>query len=392
MDSKGFIKMQGKAMAERNRMGSNVIGIVQPFVPNYRVGLFDAIDEQLAEHGYKLEVWHASPRGRVAARGNSAEGRWSVPVAQHRASFGRRNVTFRNIMGRARRSAAVVAGLASTNLETYLLALDPQVRLMLWGHGKNYTAGNNAIDGSIEAWLCKRSHHLFSYTESGKEHLVLRGNDPEKVTVVVNTTDTTRLVAAKALVSTTESKSIRERFGLGGRFVGLFVGAFDGPKELPFLFEAADKVFSENRDFVLLLAGAGPDSDLVEKMASARPYVRLVGRLDTEDLARISTVVDAVLMPGRIGLVAVDALALGIPVITTNYPYHAPEADYLSAGEDSLWTSFSVDSYAAGIDSLVKDRARLAALAAGALDRGREFSAEASAGRFVNGVLSGLTQ
>jgi hypothetical protein len=40
----------------------------------------------------------------------------------------------------------------------------------------------------------------------------------------------------------------------------------------------------------------------------------------------------AILMPGRIGLVAVDALALKLPVLTTDWKYHAPEAEYLAEG------------------------------------------------------------
>ena len=58
-------------------------------------------------------------------------------------------------------------------------------------------------------------------------------------------------------------------------------------------------------------------------MAAARPDVRLIGRADGEALARLSTVVDIVMIPGRVGLVAVDALALGLPIATTTYPVHA---------------------------------------------------------------------
>ena len=38
-------------------------------------------------------------------------------------------------------------------------------------------------------------------------------------------------------------------------------------------------------------------------------------------------------IPGRVGLVAVDALAMGLPVHTTRYPYHAPEIEFLAENE-----------------------------------------------------------
>jgi hypothetical protein len=38
-------------------------------------------------------------------------------------------------------------------------------------------------------------------------------------------------------------------------------------------------------------------------------------------------------MPGRVGLVAIDALALGLPVHTTDFGFHAPEIEFLQPGE-----------------------------------------------------------
>lgn len=367
-----------------------VIAIIQPFVPNYRLGLFDALSARLEAEGLELEVWHAQPKGRVAARGNAATGPWSVPIRQHRLSIGRRNITVRNIHRRARRVRAVVAGLASTNLETYGLALDPSVRLMLWGHGRNYTAGNNGLDQAVESWLRRRSSHIFAYTESGKEHLVAAGTEPEKITVVQNSTDTRALTRALADLPASTSGDVRREHDLGAGPVGLYVGAFDEPKKLPLLFDAADIVHASMPDFRLVLAGAGPQEADVRRSAEARSYARLVGRADAGRLAQLSTVTSAVLIPGRVGLVAVDALALGLPIITTNYPFHAPEADYLTPGIDSVWTDMSAEAFARGVLDTLENQGRLDALALAANRRGQQFSVEQSADRFADGIIRGL--
>ncbi|MFP7834826.1 glycosyltransferase family 4 protein [Marisediminicola sp. LYQ134] len=371
---------------------SNVIGIVQPFVPSYRRGFFDAVAAGLAQHDLTLEVWHAQPTGRVAARGNASSGPWSVAIDQHRLSLGRRNLTFRNIAHRARSARAVVAGLASTNLETYALALDPRVHLMLWGHGRNYTASNFKLDGAIESWLCRRSAHVFAYTDGGKEHLVARGTPGSDVTVVQNSTDTKRLLAALANLGPNAEAEVRQAHGLHGAFVGLFVGALDAPKQLPMLFEAADLIHASHPEFVLVIAGAGPDESSVRSMASAREYVRMIGSVDASALAQLSLAVDLVLMPGRIGLVAVDALALGLPIATTRYPFHAPEADYLTDGIDSIWTDFDPRSFADGVSGLIADTERRGRMSDAAAAKGRAFSVEQSASRFVDGVVAGLTR
>ncbi|MDD7930675.1 glycosyltransferase family 4 protein [Microbacterium thalli] len=368
----------------------DVIAVIQPFVPGYRRPLFDAIDAELRLRGLRLEVWHDSPKGRVAARGNAASGEWSVPIRQRRVSLGRRNITYRGVLGEARRVRAVVAGLASTNIETYALALDPHVRLMLWGHGRNFTASNNTIDTRIEAWLARRSAHVLTYTDEGKSHVVAQGAPDDKVTVVVNATDTRRLRAERAAVTPQESEELRAAHGLKGRRVALFVGAFDEPKQLPFLFHAMDQVTAVHDDVTLVLAGAGPEASEVEQFVAARHYAQVVGRLEASELARFSTITDLLVMPGRVGLVAVDALGLGLPIVTTRYPWHAPEAAYLTDGVDSVWTEFEVTAYAEGVTELLGDAARLQSLRAGAEHSGASFSVESSAARFVAGILAGL--
>lgn len=373
-----------------NDSDSNVIAIIQPFVPGYRRPLFDAIDDELRAHGLRLEVWHDFPKGRVAARGNADSGPWSVPIKQRRLSVGRRNITYRGVLRNARRTRAVIAGLASTNLETYALALDPRVRLMLWGHGRNFTASNNSLDIGIESWLARRSSHIFTYTDEGKTHVVKHGTPPEKVTVVVNTTDTRVLRSAREAVTPADVARLREKHDLGTARVVLFVGAFDRPKELPFLFEAMDRVVEAAPNTVLVLAGAGPEEASTRSLAASRAYARVVGRLEAPELGEFSALVDFLVMPGRIGLVAADALALGLPVVTTRYPFHAPESAYLKDGIDSVWTDFQVDAYVRGVAGLLEDRNRLLTLSQAARVKGEAFSVKASAERFVRGIVAGL--
>ncbi|PJJ55556.1 glycosyltransferase [Compostimonas suwonensis] len=373
------------------RPESTTIAFVQPFVPSYRRGLFDAIGRGLSSEGLDLEVWHDQPKGIVASRRNAITGPWSVPIKQHRLTVRRRNVTFRNIGGRARQVKAVVAGLASSNLETYRLALDPSVNLMLWGHGRNFTAGNNSVDERLENWLIGRSTHVFTYTDRGAQHLAASGVPVEKISVVRNSTDTVALRAAQASVEPGFAATTASELSLTPGQVGLFVGAFDEPKRLPFLFAAADRIHERLPGFTLVLAGAGPLDDYVRDETAKRPYTRLVGRLELPELGRMSTVVDVILMPGRVGLVAVDALALGVPLATTRYPFHAPEVDYLN-DDNAIWTDDSLEAYAEGVIDVLARPDRLGELKTTARRDGDGFSAEQSAQVFVDGILSGLRE
>jgi hypothetical protein len=59
----------------------------------------------------------------------------------------------------------------------------------------------------------------------------------------------------------------------------------------------------------------------------------------------IGYVSSGILSPGRIGLVAVDALVLGVPILTTDWPFHAPEVEVLVEGQSRLTSANDVKSY-----------------------------------------------
>ena len=367
----------------------DVVAFIQPYVPSYRVGLFNSIERHLNKHGLRLEVWHDDATGIAAARGNDTSGPWSVPIKQHRLTVRQRNVTYRNVRRSAREVRAVVHGLASSNLETYGLARDPGVQLMLWGHGRNFTSAGNRLDDRLEGWLCRRARHLFAYTEAGAQHLTSAGIEPSKITVVRNSTDTELLRRHQLESTSAEVDALRNRLDLGGKRVVLFVGAYDKPKRLPFLIESVDLMHEADPSLVLLMAGAGPLDRYVADAAAERKYVTNIGRLDAAALARLSHLTDLLLMPGRVGLVAVDSLALGIPLATTRHAFHAPEIEYLTE-ETSLWSDDDPAAYADAVTALLDDSDRRSAMVRESLSAGAELSTDRAGQRFVSGILRGL--
>ncbi|WXF91769.1 glycosyltransferase [Curtobacterium flaccumfaciens pv. flaccumfaciens] len=122
--------------------------------------------------------------------------------------------------------------------------------------------------------------------------------------------------------------------------------------------------------------------EFVSSEAHRRRNVRVVPRLDQEQLVRFSSVSDILLMPGRVGLVAVDAVALGLPIITTDWPFHAPEAEYLNSS-NSIRSGDSEVEYANAIIKLVNDKDRLLEFRARTWESGALYSVEAMAANFI---------
>jgi glycosyltransferase involved in cell wall biosynthesis len=318
--------------ARSHRRARPLVTFLQPYVPDYRVPFFDALAALLDAAGIDLVVAHGHPVGSQGARDDARTGRWARPLEQkHLRIFGR-DLFWRRGAALARESDVVVQELASTNLATYVMGVDPRVRMMLWGHGKAYVTRASSLDARLEGWQIRHAEHVFVYTDSGRTYLQRRGVPAGKLTVVRNSTDTTTLRRAAASIGTADVAAFRAANGLGDGPVGLFVGALDESKLIPLLLEASVLVNAQIPTFRLIVAGAGTLAPMVDEWERRNSSIVHLPRTSGPwELALLGRVADVMLIPGRVGLVATDALALGLDVITTDYPYHAPERDYLQA-------------------------------------------------------------
>lgn len=369
------------------RRNRPVVTIIQPYVPDYRVPVFDALSRQLDEVGYELQVLHGAPEGAQAERGDARAGTWSREIRVRRLRLAGYVLHYRSVVGAARKSSVVIAELASTNLDTYLLALFIPRRLGLWGHGKSYVTEASPLDSRLELWLARRARRVFVYTQGGADYLQSMDLPSDRITVVRNSTDTVALRAAAQALTGEEVDAFREELDLGDGPVAAFVGGYDESKLLPLLFEAAQLVHAQLPSFRLIVAGAGNQQAVVDDATRRLSCVRARPRADAAALARIGAVADCVVMPGRVGLVAVDALALGLPVVTTTYPYHAPEYEYLD-DEVKVVTGATPDELAGGMIELLTEPQRLARGKAAARRLREQFSAQQMAAAFTDALIA----
>lgn len=367
------------------------VTVIQPYVPAYRVPFFNELSRLLAEAGCELQVVHSPPEGAQALRDDAGAGSWSVPITVRRVRVRGHTLRWRPVLHLTRHSDVVIAELASTNLDTYLLALLMHRRLMLWGHGKAYVTDASNLDRRLEYWLAGRAQRVFVYTEGGAVFLRASGYDPDRLTVVRNSTDTVALRREAAALTDADVSTYRQQLGVGSGPVAAFVGSFDDSKGLPLLFKAAALVHDQVPAFRLIVVGAGPLQRLVDVAADGAAFIVALPRTDGEGLAAIGRVADCLVVPGRVGLVAVDALALGLPIVTTTYPHHAPEAEYLTDAV-RVTTEQSAESLAHGIAALLADRPRLAAAQAAAARLGEDLTIEAMAAAFAQPLLAAINR
>lgn len=371
--------------------------IVQGYVPEYRVPFFRDLRSSLAPLGIEVHLVAGEPRGDLALRGDAASP--DVVDAVVRQTYYPRvsaSLSRKDLRGALRtyRPDAVIVEQALKNLETYpLLARTGWrggPRVGMWGHGRTYSTAQSPRAAATKDWLTRRSDWFFAYTQDGGDYLAQHGYDPERITVVNNTIDTVDLSAHLSAVAAQDVATFRARHGLVPGRTAIFIGGVDEAKGMTFLLDAANRVAASLPGFTLLVGGSGASAGLVRERQAAGDPVVYLGRLDGADKALALSASDVMLVPQWVGLVAVDSLVAGKPILTTRHASHSPEFAYLLDGHNAVVTAHASDEYAYAVVSLLQDRDRLAALQAQAQQDAGGLSLGAMVGRFASGVEAWL--
>jgi glycosyltransferase involved in cell wall biosynthesis len=171
-----------------------------------------------------------------------------------------------------------------------------------------------------------------------------------------------------------------------GSFDYLFTASrLDGPKRIALLVEAMRHVKSDIR---LKIAGTGPDGDRIRDLARADARIEFLGFVRDEDM--VGFYADALAVPyvpldEDYGLVTVEAMACGKPVITCNDS--GGTLGIVADGENGFVVAPDPRAIAARIDELARARDRARAMG----ERGRERVAgitwKATLETLLDGVL-----
>jgi glycosyltransferase involved in cell wall biosynthesis len=373
-------------MAVKNKPGR--VLIVQQHLPHYRVAFYGHLREVLAREGISLDLVF-DPRTVGNLLPGSLE--WALPAPiRWCLGFG-----WQPVLGPASNADLVIVQQEVKYLASYLLQCKHRRnhRFAFWGHGRNFQARNpNSISERWKRVVSRRADWWFAYNDLSANVVESLGFPPDRITRVQNTIDTTSLSSALGSLSAPDIEAARESLGSTSANIAIFTGGLYPDKRLPFLFEAAKLVRLAVPDFELVVIGRGPDAPLVEAFAAQNPWLHCVGpKNDTEKLPYWA-LSKLLLMPGLVGLVVCDSFALGVPMVTADYPFHSPEVDYLEDGINGVLVKGWNDpaAYAQEVINLLLDEPRRLKLAAGGAESAKHFTIENMAANFAGGVVSAL--
>ena len=368
--------------------------IIEAQIKQYRVPFYERLYAALLDAGIELRVAYSDPSSIEARKkdtcdlpkeyGVKVNGYWVLPE----------RLIFQAVFRQIARADLVIVDQGNKFVWNHFLLPLSQVGLMrvgFWGLGENRQAGRLWLSEWYRRKTLNWVSWWFAYTSGTARYLIDNGVSSSKVTSVQNAVDTSEIRNYVQSMSAEERSSIRNRLGIPASApVGIFCGMLDKVKSVPFLIDAAKLIQQRLPEFHLLLVGGGPEQEPIRSSIQDFSWIHLMGPRFGSQKSELIAISDVFLMPGRVGLVILDAFAGGLPLLSTRLSIHGPEMEYLEEGVNGLLSEPDVSAFAAMVTSLLCDREKLDRLRMGARIAGAKYTIETMAANFCNGIQEWL--
>ena len=236
--------------------------------------------------------------------------------------------------------------------------------------------------------MLKKSDFFLAYTEACSTSVNRNGIPKSRIRVINNSVDTQEITKGIEEFDHVDEFRFRQEFKLNeSDIVFAFIGSLEKEKRLDFLFDAFEQICNKLPEAKLLVYS--PESFDQVFLGKRPPNVFVHGEADNRIKIGLSKICFALLNPGRVGLIAVDSFAMGVPIITTDWRFHAPEYSYLNL-TNSISASDSVDGYASAVINLLSLKNARDRLREGCLESAHFFSIEKMAQNYHSAVINCL--
>ncbi|MET7514577.1 glycosyltransferase family 4 protein [Streptomyces sp. NPDC005480] len=368
------------------------VTFVTPMLSEFRHAFFRRLAEDLADVEVDLTVAHGRPyNSDMSSRADAVDMEGAVQLPQFSLRVGGRPLVYKRLGPLFHSSDVLVVDQALRNVELYPQLIRQRLGrgpvISMWDHGRTYSKPQSQREQQLKFAFTRQARWFFAYTEGGARSVVEHGFPQDRTTVVQNSIDTTAVRKAYEQVTSGQLARIRDEYDLTPGRTALYIGAISSTKRIRFLLEAADAVARLLPGFRLLVAGQGEEMATLQAWAARSAAVVPVGQAFGERKALLGAAAEVLLMPGLVGLCAVDSFALETPVVTTQWPYHGPEFEYLEDGRNALVAPDDPEQYAACVAELLGSPERLDAMRRECREDARRYTVEEMSRRFTDGLV-----
>ncbi len=336
------------------------VAIIQRYLPCYRVGLFEEISKQ-SSFTFKVFLSTDQPGDKA----NTCSHLPTLPILSvftfSISIFGRRIHISPLLLYCLFRyyPDIIIFETESHPWGTWISILYSvlrfrKVRLIPWCFyslpGKKSTIIANVYKKIVRQFC----DHYISYSTFGKNYLQNLGIPSGNITVACNTTNTNALEAIKISLVTASSPLSNNYASLVSSYNVLWSGSVLKAKNFDLFLDVA-YAFLQFSNFKFLVAGEGDDYNYYKTRSAVLGVdnVFFLGSLNQHDLAKVYTLSDVLLIPGRGGIVISESLFWGTPVLI--YQGDGTEHDLITNSSKGVITQDStVGSFLAAIQDLCK--------------------------------------
>ncbi len=210
------------------------------------------------------------------------------------------------------------------------------------------------IDG-LEWWMTYEAKKVISCSSSMKWELEHHFHLPsEKITIIPNAVDISKY--QKKI----DKESVKRRYGIESyeRMV-LFIGRLVPQKGVEYLVRAIPLILQQHRNVKFVIAGDGWSKDHLERLARSAGFgdkIRFLGFISDSDLTELTMSADVLVVPSvyePFGIVALEGMAAGVPVVAANVGGLAEIIEHDRTGV--LVYSKNFESIAWGVNRVLSD-------------------------------------
>jgi len=295
---------------------------ILPTLPNYRKAFFNSLSTQLAESGIEMVVYHGSTKKRDIKR---IEGQQFNTVAFETSERSLKGFVLTTLKGLKREvvknnsDALVLLFNPSviSQVSVLLYCLRKKIPYALWSCGwirPNINGMLSRVRERLLDYFEQRASAHIAYHTQRKKYLENKNISSDKIFVAQNTIDTETIMA-----SYNPENVNKNRFN--NKIKILFVGGLIRGKHLEEVMCVVDELVSEGYQMEFTIVGGG---SILQELKSYRDSLKNKDRIDIvgpkfgEELKPYFLRSDVFLLAGSGGLAINEAMAYGLPVISTD--------------------------------------------------------------------------
>jgi glycosyltransferase involved in cell wall biosynthesis len=329
------------------------VAIIQDYIPEYRRAFFAALYTLGIGDNICYTIYSSDPLGQ------DYDGSFRAKHLANRKTDLGRVLRWHTNLDELLTSDLVILEQALHNpllIWKFLMIRPHNMKTYLWGHGGYWTRKNSWLQEKLLWYVVRKADHFFAYTEGGLENLSKHRYPVNKITVLRNSVDTKRILSDIRDLSSSEHKDWLRKHNVQSSRLGCFIGEFRAEKDISFLISALEKIRIQIPDFEFIFFGGEKGKSQIHTALKEHSWITYGGIADSKVKANLYRSAMVILNPGRVGLIAVDSMAMGVPIVTRKLKAtHAPEIEYLKHPASILISENDLDSYVIQVVSLLNN-------------------------------------